>query len=111
MDLLELLAPEDDRSWQRYANCMGVDPDLFFPERGAATDIPSLSCRDGGAESVFRPGGRRSLDRAAARCRAGFEKCSRARAVRGANGPWYRSHPRKRVGSPDHPRDGDTVPG
>lgn len=24
-------------SWQDHANCMGVDPDLFFPERGAST--------------------------------------------------------------------------
>jgi len=32
--LLELLQPQD-RAWQRQANCMGVDPDLFFPERGA----------------------------------------------------------------------------
>lgn len=23
--------------WQAHANCMGVDPDLFFPERGAST--------------------------------------------------------------------------
>ncbi len=23
--------------WQDRANCMGVDPDLFFPERGAST--------------------------------------------------------------------------
>lgn len=23
--------------WQDQANCMGVDPDLFFPERGAST--------------------------------------------------------------------------
>jgi hypothetical protein len=27
----------DDRGWQDYANCLGVDPDLFFPERGAST--------------------------------------------------------------------------
>src|SRR3569832_324476 len=26
-----------DRSWQERANCLGVDPDLFFPERGAST--------------------------------------------------------------------------
>ncbi|HEV2928426.1 MAG TPA: WhiB family transcriptional regulator [Propionibacteriaceae bacterium] len=26
-----------DLSWQDYANCRGVDPDLFFPERGAST--------------------------------------------------------------------------
>lgn len=24
-------------SWQNLANCFGVDPDLFFPERGAST--------------------------------------------------------------------------
>ncbi|MEJ7764740.1 MAG: WhiB family transcriptional regulator [Acidimicrobiales bacterium] len=23
--------------WQNYANCLGVDPDLFFPERGIST--------------------------------------------------------------------------
>lgn len=23
--------------WLLYANCLGVDPDLFFPERGAST--------------------------------------------------------------------------
>ena len=23
--------------WQELANCLGVDPDLFFPERGAST--------------------------------------------------------------------------
>jgi WhiB family redox-sensing transcriptional regulator len=26
-----------DRAWQDQANCLGVDPDLFFPERGAST--------------------------------------------------------------------------
>jgi WhiB family redox-sensing transcriptional regulator len=24
-------------SWRKFANCLGVDPDLFFPERGAST--------------------------------------------------------------------------
>jgi WhiB family redox-sensing transcriptional regulator len=24
-----------ERGWQDQANCLGVDPDLFFPERGA----------------------------------------------------------------------------
>src|SRR3954471_14871239 len=42
--LLELLTPED-RSWQRKANCMGVDPDLFFPERGASTREAKEVCR------------------------------------------------------------------
>ena len=26
-----------DHGWQEQANCLGVDPDLFFPERGAST--------------------------------------------------------------------------
>ena len=26
-----------ERAWQDQANCLGVDPDLFFPERGAST--------------------------------------------------------------------------
>lgn len=26
-----------DRTWQGQANCLGVDPDLFFPERGSST--------------------------------------------------------------------------
>ena len=26
-----------DKRWQERANCLGVDPDLFFPERGAST--------------------------------------------------------------------------
>ena len=34
-----------DRSWQEYANCLGVDPDLFFPERGASTREAKEGCR------------------------------------------------------------------
>lgn len=26
-----------DTSWQAQGNCLGVDPDLFFPERGGST--------------------------------------------------------------------------
>ena len=29
--------PEEERRWQERANCLGVDPELFFPERGAST--------------------------------------------------------------------------
>ena len=36
---------ELDRSWQEYANCLGVDPDLFFPERGASTREAKEVCR------------------------------------------------------------------
>jgi WhiB family transcriptional regulator, redox-sensing transcriptional regulator len=33
------------RSWQSKANCMGVDPELFFPERGASTREAKEVCR------------------------------------------------------------------
>lgn len=41
-------SPFDERneqSWQRLANCLGVDPDLFFPERGASTREAKEVCR------------------------------------------------------------------
>ncbi len=34
-----------DRRWQEHANCLGVDPDLFFPERGASTREAKSVCR------------------------------------------------------------------
>jgi len=41
----ELLPASEDRSWQDRANCLGVDPDLFFPERGASTREAKEVCR------------------------------------------------------------------
>ena len=35
----------EGRSWQDQANCLGVDPDLFFPERGASTREAKEVCR------------------------------------------------------------------
>ena len=35
----------DEKSWQDLANCLGVDPDLFFPERGASTREAKDVCR------------------------------------------------------------------
>ena len=35
----------DERSWHDQANCLGVDPDLFFPERGASTREAKEVCR------------------------------------------------------------------
>ena len=32
-------------SWQAFANCLGVDPDLFFPERGASTKEAKQGCQ------------------------------------------------------------------
>ena len=43
--LAGLLGDVPERSWQRQANCMGVDPDLFFPERGASTREAKEVCR------------------------------------------------------------------
>ncbi len=30
--------------WQDEANCLGLDPDLFFPERGESTDEAKAVC-------------------------------------------------------------------
>jgi WhiB family redox-sensing transcriptional regulator len=38
-------ADRNDRRWQERANCLGVDPDLFFPERGASTREAKSVCR------------------------------------------------------------------
>jgi WhiB family redox-sensing transcriptional regulator len=38
-------AESGDRRWQERANCLGVDPDLFFPERGASTREAKSVCR------------------------------------------------------------------
>lgn len=48
--VLRALAPTSDdeidkTNWQDYANCLGVDPDLFFPERGASTREAKTVCR------------------------------------------------------------------
>ena len=40
--------PDEDaavESWQAFANCLGVDPDLFFPERGASTKEAKQVCQ------------------------------------------------------------------
>ena len=37
--------PIEERNWQDEANCLGVDPDLFFPERGASTREAKEVCR------------------------------------------------------------------
>ena len=43
--LLQALADVEERGWQDQANCLGVDPDLFFPERGASTREAKEVCR------------------------------------------------------------------
>jgi WhiB family redox-sensing transcriptional regulator len=46
--LMQLEVDALDRRWQERANCLGVDPDLFFPERGASTKEAKGVC--GGCE-------------------------------------------------------------
>jgi len=41
-------------NWQDDANCLGVDPDLFFPERGASTREAKEVCR--GCEVALQNG-------------------------------------------------------
>ena len=36
---------DNELSWQSLANCLGLDPDLFFPERGASTREAKEVCR------------------------------------------------------------------
>ncbi|MCU1493511.1 MAG: putative WhiB family transcriptional regulator [Acidimicrobiaceae bacterium] len=42
---IQALVGEVDRTWQSRANCMGVDPELFFPERGSSTREAKEVCR------------------------------------------------------------------
>lgn len=42
-EVTEFLSQE--RGWQDSANCLGVDPDLFFPERGASTREAKEVCK------------------------------------------------------------------
>ena len=42
---LPVATDPEDNMWQDYANCLGVDPDLFFPERGASTREAKEVCR------------------------------------------------------------------
>ena len=44
-DISIAIAIELDDDWQDGANCLGVDPDLFFPERGASTREAKEVCR------------------------------------------------------------------
>jgi WhiB family redox-sensing transcriptional regulator len=44
-ELVELFGLTEQTGWKRQANCMGVDPDLFFPERGSSTREAKEVCR------------------------------------------------------------------
>ena len=36
---------DPEKGWQDFGNCLGVDPDLFFPERGASTREAKEVCK------------------------------------------------------------------
>jgi WhiB family redox-sensing transcriptional regulator len=42
-DLIEALATEP-LGWKDYANCLGANEDLFFPDRGASTRVAKQIC-------------------------------------------------------------------
>lgn len=43
--LIQLAKLGPSEPWQDEANCLGVDPDLFFPEQGASTREAKDVCR------------------------------------------------------------------
>src|ERR1019366_6313823 len=45
MEIVSAMMGMEDRGWQARSNCMGVDPGLFFPERGASTREAKEVCR------------------------------------------------------------------
>jgi len=45
MRMVQREADDGGNRWQERANCLGVDPDLFFPERGASTREAKGVCR------------------------------------------------------------------
>lgn len=46
LDALAEMLGDDRLAWQSQANCQGLDPDLFFPERGASTREAKTVCGD-----------------------------------------------------------------
>lgn len=46
LDALAEMLGDDRLAWQSQANCQGLDPDLFFPERGASTREAKRVCGD-----------------------------------------------------------------
>jgi WhiB family transcriptional regulator, redox-sensing transcriptional regulator len=45
MQMVHQVEGDESGRWQERANCLGVDPDLFFPERGASTREAKGVCR------------------------------------------------------------------
>ena len=45
MQIVHQVDGDESGRWQESANCLGVDPDLFFPERGASTREAKGVCK------------------------------------------------------------------
>jgi len=45
MDFVSVSERHNERAWMARANCRGVDPALFFPERGASTREAKAVCQ------------------------------------------------------------------
>ncbi len=45
MDIVSLLYGQPQLDWHAKANCTGVDPELFFPERGESPREAKQVCR------------------------------------------------------------------
>ncbi len=45
-NMLQAIDDTEELAWKLQANCSGVDPDLFFPERGASTKEAKSVCRE-----------------------------------------------------------------
>lgn len=45
MFIESLIGTAESQAWHKKANCMGVDPELFFPERGTSTREAKEVCR------------------------------------------------------------------
>ena len=53
--ITQLLPDGGERRWHERANCLGVDPDLFFPERGASTREAKAVCGTDYATATAAP--------------------------------------------------------
>ena len=42
---MTLIDAEGPIRWQQRGNCLGIDPDLFFPERGVSTAPAKAVCK------------------------------------------------------------------
>ena len=46
LDALAEMLGDERFAWQQRANCQGLDPDLFFPDRGTSTAEAKKVCAD-----------------------------------------------------------------